>query len=351
MLAIDGHLDLAMNALILDRDYKASIDTIRQHEAGMTEKGRGVNTVSLPELRKAEIAVCFATVIARVQQPDSPLKGYRTHETAYSQSMGQLAWYRELQRQGEVRLLHDRAELDAHMVEWEADPENTPIGIILSMEGADPVVEPAQIHHWWDEGLRVISLAHYGPSKYAHGTSTPGPLTDAGREILDEMSGTNMILDVSHLNDDSFWEAVERFKGPLLASHSNCRELVPGDRQFTDDMIRHLIERDAVIGAVMDSWMLYPGYVRGETDRSVTSLSDVVDNIDHVCQLAGNASHAAIGTDLDGGYGTEQCPKDLDTIADIQKMTGMLADRGYSQADIENIFHGNWLRLMRRVWG
>ena len=159
-----------------------------------------------------------------------------------------------------------------------------------------------------------------------------------------------MILDVTHLADDAFFEALQAFGGPVLASHSNCRALVPGDRQLTDELIRLLAERDAVIGAALDDWMLYPGWVKGETTNEVVGLKDVVDHIDHVCQLAGSARHAAIGTDLDGGYGTEQSPRDLDTIADLQKIPPLLRDRGYAEADVEAIMHGNWLRLIERAW-
>jgi membrane dipeptidase len=133
----------------------------------------------------------------------------------------------------------------------------------------------------------------------------------------------------------------------VLASHHNCRALVPGDRQMADDQVRRLVERGAVIGAAMDDWMLYPGWVRGESDPALVSLNDVVDHIDRVCQLAGNSRHAAIGTDLDGGYGTEQTPGDLDTIADLQKLPALLQQRGYGEQDVANIMHGNWLRLLR----
>jgi membrane dipeptidase len=159
-----------------------------------------------------------------------------------------------------------------------------------------------------------------------------------------------MILDLTHLADESFWEAVAYFDGPVLASHNNCRALVPGDRQFTDDQIRKIIERDGVIGSAMDAWMLYPGWTKGETSNTVVSLKTVADHMDHVCQLAGNARHVAIGTDLDGGYGYEQTPHDLETIADLQKLPNLLRKRGYNEEDIGGIMHGNWLRLLHDAW-
>lgn len=350
MLMIDSHLDLAMNALNWNRDLRLPVHQTRELERGMEQKGRAGGTVAFPELRRGEFAVVFCTVIARVTRPGALRPGYRTHEIAHAQAQGQLAYYLELERQGVVRMIGDWPAFEAHLREWNADPDTTPLGLVLTMEGADPIVEPSQAHAWWDQGLRVASLAHYGPSAYAMGTGSTGGLTGPGRDLLREMESVGMILDVTHLSDESFWEAVGLFNGPVLATHSNCRALVPGDRQLTDDMLRHLIERDAVIGAVLDAWMLQPGWVIGETSPADLTLDAVADHIDHVCQLAGNARHAAIGSDLDGGYGTEQTPKDLDTIADLQRIGDLLRGRGYSEDDVELVMHGNWARLLQRVW-
>jgi len=171
-----------------------------------------------------------------------------------------------------------------------------------------------------------------------------------GRPLLKAMSEIGMILDLTHLADESFWEAVAYFEGPVLASHNNCRALVPGERQFSDEQIQKIIERDGVIGSAMDAWMLYPGWIKGETSNTLVSLENVIDHMDHICQLAGNARHIAIGTDLDGGYGYEQTPHDLETITDLQKLPDLLRKRGYSEADIRGIMHGNWLQLLRDAW-
>ncbi len=350
MLIVDGHLDLAMNALLWNRDLRRSVAEIRTQEAGMEEKGRAAGTVAFPELRAGDVAISFATVIARVEQPGSPIRGYRTHEIAYAHAQGQLAYYRQLEREGLVRMLADWPAIQAHLAAWQADRARTPLGLVLCMEGADPIVEPEQAEAWYADGLRIVSLAHYGPSAYAKGTESVGPLTDKGRALLQRMEEGGIVLDVTHLSDESFFEALDRFGGPVLASHSNCRALVPGDRQLTDEMLQQLFARDAVIGAVMDAWMLQPGWIKGVTTNAEVSLENVVDHIDHICQLAGNTRHAAIGTDLDGGYGTEQCPRDLDTIVDLQRIPALLAHRGYRDADIEAIMHGNWLRLLEHAW-
>jgi membrane dipeptidase len=350
MLLIDGHLDLAMNALNWDRNLDLTIKEIRQAEAGMTEKGRGRGTVSLPELRAAEVAVSLATVIDRTARPGSPSSGSACQEISYAKAQGQLAYYRVLEAQGKVRMLSDWPGLKAHVHAWKERPAVEPLGFILSMEGADPIVWPGQVGSWWEDGLRVVGLSHYGLSAYAHGTGTEGGLTGAGRELLREMDAVGMVLDLSHLADAAFWETLDAFAGPVLASHNNCRALVPGERQFSDEQVQAVVGRSGVIGVALDAWMLYPGWVKGETSNERVSLEAVADQIDHICQVAGNARHAAVGSDLDGGYGTEQCPWDLDTIADLQRIPGLLRNRGYGQADIEAIMHGNWLRFFEAAW-
>ena len=211
------------------------------------------------------------------------------------------------------------------------------------MEGTDPIVSPAQASEWWEAGLRAAGLAHYGRGQYAYGTGVTGPLSPRGVELLKEFSRLGMILDVTHLCDQSMEQAMDLFDGPVLASHHNCRALVPGDRQLADEQIKRLVERGAVIGTALDAWMLYSGWIRGVTQPEVVGLASVADHIDHVCQIAGNARHAAIGSDLDGGFGIEQTPHDLNTIADLQKLAMILSERGYHESDIDCIFHGNWL--------
>jgi membrane dipeptidase len=161
-----------------------------------------------------------------------------------------------------------------------------------------------------------------------------------------------MILDVTHLCDESLRDGLDHFNGPIWASHSNCRALVPHNRQFSDDQIRELIQREAVIGAAFDAWMLAPGWTRGETtpEGAGVTLDTVVDHIDHICQIAGNARHSMIGSDLDGAFGREQCPADVHTIADLGRLPDVLAKRGYPEADVEQIAHGNFLRFLRGAW-
>ncbi len=351
MMIVDSHLDLSWNALNWRRDLTRSIEEIRASEADMNERGRGRNTVSFPELEKAGVALCLATILARCGQGRNPLLDYPTREIASAMGVGQLEYYRIMESEGRLRMLRDWPALKAHVEKWKSTGgRGMPLGYILAMEGADPILEPSQVELWWERGLRVVEPVHYGVSYYAHGTGAAGGLTAKGRELLTAMEAVGMILDVTHLADESFWQALEIYHGPVLASHHNCRALVPGDRQLTDDQIRALVERDAVIGAVFDAWMLIPGYVAGQGDNSQVSMEGVIDHIDHVSQLAGSARHSAIGSDLDGGFGAEQSPRDLDTIADLQRVADLLRSRGYKESDVEGIMHGNWLRFFEKAW-
>ncbi|MCL5996682.1 MAG: membrane dipeptidase [Chloroflexi bacterium] len=358
MLMIDAHLDLSWNALQWNRDLTQSAYIIRTQESATAGKGRALGTVALPELRQGRVAVCFATLLARATGVPIPHIDYATSAQAYGVAMGQLAYYRALEAQGLVRLIDTPATLDRHVAEWTAWDERAgigatgspPLGFVISMEGADPILTPAQLAEWHQAGLRVLGITHYGPGRYAGGTSTELGLTDIGCQLLEEMQRLGVILDLTHCSDQSFWQALQHYDGPVLASHNNCRALVPHQRQYSDEQIKAIIQRDGVIGAAMDAWMLQPGWVRGQSSNERVTLANVADHIDHVCQLAGNAHHAAIGSDLDGGFGREQSPHDLDTIADLQQLLVLLAQRGYRADDIAAIAHGNWLRLLRQAW-
>jgi len=170
--------------------------------------------------------------------------------------------------------------------------------------------------------------------------------------LLQQMEQLGIVLDVTHLTDEAFWESLERFGGTVCATHCNCRALVPRQRQLSDRQLRALFERDAVIGVVMDAWMLDSEWQLGHSraDAVGLTLDRVIDHIDHICQLAGSARYCGIGSDLDGGYGREQCPADLESIADLQRLVELLERRGYSRADIAAIMHGNWLRLLTSIW-
>ena len=355
MFTIDAHLDLSMNALEWNRDLRKPVDEINLREKGLVDKpDRGKATVSLPELRKGNIGLVVATQIARFVDKDNPLPGWHSPEQAWAQTQGQLAWYKAMEDAGEMVQIKDLESLEKHLHLWlnELPFGPKPIGYILSLEGADSIVHINYLEKAHENGLRALGPAHYGPGRYANGTDATGKMGPKGLELLKEMERLNIILDATHLCDDAFWQAMDHFHGYVWASHNNCRALVNHNRQFSDEQLKVLIERGAVIGGAMDAWMMVPNWVRGKSQPKEMgcNLEKLIDHLDHICQLAGNADHIGIGSDLDGAFGKEQCPHDLDTIADLQKIPSLLSKRGYSAKDIEKVMFGNWLRFLRKAW-
>lgn len=356
MFVVDAHLDLAMNAIEWNRDLSCSLDEIRQREMHMKDKpDRGKGTVCLPELRKGRVGLVVATQLARYTPAGSSLAGWNSPQQAWAMTQAQLTWYREMEALGEMVQIKDVEGLERHLQLWDDDTigdEKKPVGYILSLEGADSLVNISYLHRAYEYGLRAIGLSHFGPGRYAPGTKLEGGLTPSGFELLKEIEKLQLIVDVTHLTDEGFNDVMDRFNGPVWASHHNVRKIVPNQRQLNDDQIKRLIERNAVIGGMLDCWAMDVRFIDTVSDpwQLNIRLENLVDHWDHICQLAGNSLHVAIGSDLDGIFGTEQSPWDLNSIADLQKFEAILLKRGYAQDDIENIFHKNWLRFIRNAW-
>jgi len=358
---VDSHLDLAWNALSWNRDLTLPLEELRAREAMMTDHpARGRAVVSLPELRAAGVVVAVATLLSRAKAEVRPSSGfgradldYATQSIAHSVAQGQLAYYRLLQEQGEVRIIVTADELDAHLKQWQvtSDHAKKPIGIIIAMEGADPIVAASEVPRWWIDGLRLVGLAHYGQGCYAVGTGASGPLTAEGRELVKALDQGGFALDLTHCAEPGFFEALELFGGPVLASHNNCRALVEGDRQFSDEQIHAILRRGGVIGVAFDAWMLSPDWKSGATSKISVPLEKVADHVDHICQLAGDAKHVGIGTDLDGGFGNEQTPSGVERYRDIRRLEEILARRQYSSTDIAAIMGENWIAFLRHALG
>lgn len=353
---IDAHLDLAMNAIEWNRDLFRPLSEIRQGEMHLKDKpDRGRGTVCLPELRKGRTGLVVATQLARVVGRGSSLPGWNSPQQAWAMTQAQLAWYREMEALGEMVQITDLLQLERHLKLWddaEIPDESKPVGYILSLEGADSLVSISYLHKAYEYGLRAVGLSHFGIGRYAAGTRAEGSITGLGKELLLEMASLNLILDVTHLTDEGFNHALEMYAGPVWASHCNVRRIVPTQRQLTDEQIRMLIDRDAVIGGMLDCWAMDIRFIDAVSDpwQLNIRLENLVDHWDHICQIAGNSKHVAIGSDLDGIFGTEQSPWDMNSIADLQKYQSILSRRGYGQEDIDNIFHGNWLRFLKRAW-
>jgi len=357
-----------MNAMESNRDLTQPFRAIRQRESLLTDKpDRGRGTVCLPEMRRGGIGLCVATQIARFVKPSNPLPGWHSPAQAWAHTQGQLAWYRSMEAAGELVQVVDLKTLHQQLDLWSAQAQGgvqaknasssgtdrpAAIGYILSLEGADSLITLRHLELAYQQGLRAVGPAHYGPGIYAQGTDASGGIGTRGRELLKEMERFGLILDVTHLCDESFWETVDIFHGRLWASHSNCRALVPHHRQLSDDQIKYLIGRDAVIGCALDAWMLVPNWIRGQTTPISANLclAQVVEHIDHICQIAGDARHVGLGSDLDGGFGREQTPQDVDTIADLARLPELLKGRGYGQEDIRQIAHGNFIRFLSEAW-
>lgn len=356
MLIVDGHEDLAYNMLNYGRNYMRSAHATRQFE---TEHfpDRQACTLGLPDWLAGNVAVIFSTLFVEPARPTTPAiyPTYSTPPEAHAQAMQQLDAYRRLADDcPQFRLVMTARDLDKVLSTWPdragqdlSGPDPRQIGLVVLMEGADPIVEPEQVELWYERGVRIVGLA-WVATRYAGGTHEPGPLTDEGRRLLRAMRPLNAALDLSHCAEQAFFQALEAYEGPVLASHSNPRQCVNSDRHLSDDMIRRLAEHDGVVGILPLNGMLKQDWRRGERRDAVT-LADVAAAIDHVCQLTGSSRHAALGTDFDGGFGVQDLPAELDTIADLPKIAQALLGCGYAPADVEAIMGGNWLRLLKQV--
>jgi membrane dipeptidase len=347
MRIVDAHEDVAWNALALGRDVRRSALEIRCGEEGTDIARRcGLCMVGLPEWLAGGVAVVFGSIFMeparrRASEPHT----YGTVEEAHRLGQAQLDFYHRLADEDErVVLIENRFHLEGVLASWEsASPQ---VGIVPSLEGADPIREPAEAEAWFERGVRLVGLSWMLGSRYAGGNAVPGRLTDAGRDLLAAMADLGLILDVSHLAEEAFFEAMDRFEGWVVATHANPRARVPGPRQLSDEMIRRLAERGGVIGIALYNPFLRRGWAEGDAKDAVT-LADVAAAVDHVCQVVGDAAHVGLGSDLDGCFGAESAPAEVDTVADLALIGPALGELGYGEADIAAILGGNWLRLLQ----
>lgn len=355
MLVVDAHLDIAMNAMQLNRDLQTWAHTIRSNELGTPGPGRAQGAVAIPDMRCGRLAVSVASIFARSSGTRIPHLDFASASQAYAVARGHLAYYAALQSEGLVRILMDSGSLSSHLAEWRDWEANgaqgeTPLpGLVVGMEGADPLLSPESIAEWHSLGVRVVGLSHDGVGIYAGGTGTELGLTELGKRLLTAMAPLGMALDLSHASDRTFEEALAQYSGPVLASHSNCRQLVPHPRLLDNDQLRAVAERDGVIGISLVGWQLRPGRQVGRSEPQRASIIDFADHIDHVCQTVGSCNHVGIGSNLAATLDLGELPCDIDTVADLQSIAGHLADRGYSSRQVEAVMHGNWLRLLEQV--
>ena len=350
MIVLDAHQDIAYNYLKYGRDYRRSALVTRMQEPAGTEAA----TIGLPEALAGRVALIFSTLFVAPAESDwKPVgreKAYKTPQEAYTFASEQLDYYHRLTDEtDQIMLVTDNASLDAVLATWapEADFTKRKQGLVVLMEGADPILEPRQFEEWYERGVRLVGTA-WGATRYSGGTSAPGGLTAIGYELLEVMAGFNAILDLSHMAEQAFLESVDRYEGILIASHSNPRKFRESDRHLSDEMIRRLAERGGVMGIVLYNRFLSNTWKKGDRKTDVT-LDTVADAIDYVCQLTGSAAHVGLGSDFDGGFGSESIPAEIDTVADLLKIADVLRGRGYTEADIEAVMSGNMLAKLRQA--
>jgi membrane dipeptidase len=353
MIVVDAHQDIAFNALCFNRDYHRPVLQTRQLEAGTeTLRHAGVATIGLPDALLGRVAVVFSTVfVAPYTGKNEPWDKlvYKDANDAYRLASQQLDYYQRLMDESDkIRLIQSLADLDAVLATWADGTEvNThQQGLVILMENADPIIEPKQFEEWYARGVRLVGPAWAG-TRYCGGTGAPGPLTPLGRELLDVMNDFNAILDLSHMAEEAYWEALDRYSGVVIASHSNPRHFRDTDRHLSDEMIRRLAERDGVMGIVMYNRFLSETWTKGDP-KSKVPLAVVTAAIDHVCQLTSSAAHVGIGSDFDGGFGAESTPEGIDTVGDLLNIGAALRAKGYSEDDVAAVSGGNMLRKLRQ---
>jgi membrane dipeptidase len=355
-LIIDAHQDLAWNALSFGRDYSRSASGTRAAEQnGPVPAQNGDSLLGLPDYLQGSVAIIFGTLYAspiRHKFGNWDTQFYKDAKQAHDVYARQVDYYERLaDEHHRIKLINTRRDVEEVIASWDTqDPSGPRVGIVRLMEGADCIREPKEVEWWVERGVRLIGLAWAG-TRYAGGTGEPGPLTAEGRELLSEMAGHGLILDLSHSSDESYLQSIEQYEGTVIASHANPRAILKDpprpERFLSDDMIRVLAERGGVAGIVPYNRFLKADW-RVEDGKAAVTLEHVAVMIDHICQLTGSADHVGIGSDFDGGFGLQHTPAEIDTVADLQKVGSKLSERGYTAADVEKVLSGNWLRMLRQ---
>ncbi len=362
MLIVDAHEDLAYNMLTFGRDYTRSAAEIRQLEAGTIQAGVKDDTLlGWPEYQRGQVALVFATLFAtpaRFRSGEWDRLVYADHQQAHRLYREELDLYHRLvdEHPDLFHLVKSQAQLQAILSAWheeihdEQARKSAPVGLVISMEGAEGVRSAAELEDWWSWGVRLIGPAWAG-NRYCGGTHEPGALTNDGLELLETMAALGFGLDVSHMDEAALLQAADVYPGTMIASHSNALGLLKGmegNRHLSDQAIQALLERDGVIGILPFNGFLKVGWKAGQR-RELVTLQHVTAQIDRICQMAGDARHVGIGSDFDGGFGRQSTPDGIDTIADLQKLGPLLAELGYTETDIASIFAGNWINILNQI--
>lgn len=319
-MIVDGHLDIAWNAIA--------------HGRGFVGPPAPRYLVSRPALEAAGVGLVFATLYTAPARAGRSMRTRFVYENAHEAHLvatAEVNYYRSCG----LELIGDRAQLRRYASGWRKGR----LAAVLLMEGADPIESPAQLGGWVDHGVRIVGLA-WGRTRYSGGTGAPGGLTDLGRQLLKAMRRRHVILDLSHMADQAVADAFELWRGPIMASHSNARALVPGDRQLSDGTVAEIARRGGVVGISFYSHHLLP-----KARRRRASLEDVVAHVVQHAQVAGGPEHVGLGSDLDGGFDARSAP--FDDLATLKELPRLLR-RHFSRAQIAGIMGENWVFFLER---
>ena len=336
-MIVDAHLDLAYNAT-RGRD-------ITLLAAEQISRDKTIPTVGLPDLRRGDVRLICGTLFAEPRHDNEP--GYQDCQGAFDDATAQMDWYDQQAKAGRLKLVRSARDLpkptDSPLASTRSESTDA-ISTIVLMEGGDPLRTVADAQHWFARGVRVVGMA-WKRTHLSGGTGNPGPLTPLGISMVHEFDRLGIIHDASHLAEESFWQLLKLTPGPVMASHSNCRAIVPTDRQLSDEMIRAIVARGGVIGInFFDRFLIPPAEYKSRR----ASLDDVVHHIQHICEIAGNAAHVAIGTDMDGGLGKEQIPQEITASSDLPLLKDALRAAGFTSHAIDGIMWRNWLEFFAK---
>jgi len=355
-MIVDAHQDLAWNMLTFGRDYTRSAAETHALEAKTLVPTRNGHTLlGWEDYQKGRVAIIFATLFnapLRWQEGEWDIMCYKDTDQAHTLYRRQLDSYHRLAdtHPDKFRLIFNQADLAAHLQDWQdsAPEQKPPVGLVILMEGAEGVRNEDELPEWWNGGVRLIGPAWAG-TRFCGGTKEPGPLTTEGYRLLEAMADLDFILDISHMDPPAAYQALDAFPGKVVATHANPQSMMgddPLNRFLPDRLIEMLVERDAVIGIVLYNRFLDTNWRKGMR-RELVSIQKVADHIDYICQIAGDARHVGFGSDFDGGFGSESVPPEINSIADLQKLAPLLAEKGFSDDDLAAIFGENWLAVLQ----
>jgi membrane dipeptidase len=360
-LIFDAHEDIAYNMLTFGRDYRRSAQETHSLEHGTAVPGFwGDSLLGWPDYQRGQVALIFGTIFIvprKYKEADWDTQSYADLSQAHTLYQSQIDTYNRLcdENPDKFMLVRNRKELDDVLSAWDRSPADYPnvthpVGLVLSMEGAEGIRAPEELEEWWQAGLRLVGPVWAG-TRFCGGMYQPGNFSKEGFELLDVMADLRYTLDVSHMSEKSTAQALDYYSGPVIASHSNARALIHGaadERHLSDTNIHKLVERDGVIGILPYNKYLKTGWTSTDGRRDM-HLDLVAAQIDYICQLSGDARHVSLGSDFDGSFGVQSVPLELDTIADLQKLAPLLQAKGYSSEDIQAILGGNWRRHLERT--